>query len=92
MIVSVRKPGVPFGRLWLPIPSVVVYLAAWVVKVWLASGRRRPGEEEGKSGIDVRRMAPHVTKLAWALLWSGSYVLCDVKVPEEGVRVKISVI
>ena len=42
--------------------------------------------------MDVRHLGRRVVEFASALLCSGSYVLCDVRVPAEKLKVRITLI
>ena len=95
MLVTVRHPRLPFGRLWVPFLSVGVYVAAWCARVALAFVPKRILREQMGEGV---RIAPHMlgpmlTGLAWVVVCSGSYTLVDVAVEEEegevGVRIRL---
>ncbi len=92
MTVTVQLPRGRIRRLWLPIPSLLLYLTAWGVRVALWFVPKRVLEK--KSGqslpVEVKRIGRALTRLAWITLCSGPYVLCDVAVPKEGVRVRIA--
>jgi hypothetical protein len=88
----VRHRRLPLGRMWLPVPSALVYAGAWVARAVLRLPRvrrRMPAD----CPLDGKRVGALVTGAARALLWSGSYVLLDVKVEEKeervGVRVRV---
>jgi hypothetical protein len=78
----------------LPIPSLLVYLAAWGVRIglWVAPRRMLRKPELRELPVDARQMGRMVTKLTSALLCSGSYVLVDVRIPNDRVRVRIRLI
>ena len=86
MAVTVRHPRLPFGRLWVPLLSVGVYVAAWCARVALGFvPKRKLRERMGENmPVDPARLGPLLTRLAWAVLCSGSYTLVDVVVKEEG--------
>ena len=92
MVVSVRIPKGPFRRIWLPIPSLVVYLGAWVARIALKFVRWEKIAQRRKQAIPVNpaRIGPALTRIAWITLCSGPYTFCDVDVPDEGVHVKIT--
>jgi hypothetical protein len=73
--------------LWLPIPSAVLYAAAWIVRVSLP----RRLKDRKDLPCDGHALARTVTALARLLLCSGSYVLCDVEVMEGKERVGVRV-
>ena len=78
----------------MTIPSVLVYAAAWAARVCLNLAPRQALREGGarELPVEVRKVGKFLAKAAWVLLCSGSYVLCDVVVPEEKVRVRITLI
>ncbi len=91
--VLVRAPGLPFP-IWLPLLSIGLWaltvLAALVVAcVPERTLRRRTGD---KLDLRPRQLAWQVFRFANVMLWSGSFVLCDVAVPTQGVRVRIRTI
>ena len=91
MTISVRLPQGPFRRIWLPIPSLVVYLTAWVARVAVRFVRWDRIERKGRTiPMDPARIGALVTRAAWVLLCSGPYTLCDVHVQSEGVHVRIT--
>ena len=92
--VTVEHPRLPVGRIWLPIPSLMLYVAAWVVRaasgvVWKRWASARPA---AAAGVDRKLVGRALTRAAWVLLCSGSYVLCDVRVPGKRLRVRIRVV
>jgi len=92
MIISVCHPKLPFGRAVLPLASVVLYLGAWCARVGLAvSPRLRKRLASQGCPMNPEQAGRFVTRLAWELLWSGSYVLCDLEVAEGKERVRIKV-
>jgi len=91
--VLVQVPGLPFP-IWLPLLSLGLWgltvLAALVLAcVPERTLRRRTGE---RLDLTPRQLAWQVFRLANIMLWTGSFVLCDVAVPAEGVRVRIRTI
>ena len=96
LLVTVRHPRLPFGRLWVPFLSVGVYVAAWCMRVALGFVPKRKLRERlgGNMPIDPARLGPLLTQLAWVMLCSGSYTLVDVVVEEggEGLGVRIRLI
>jgi len=86
VVVTVRHPRLPFGRLWVPFLSVGVYAAAWCMRVALGFVPKRKLRERmgGKTPVDPVRLGPLLTRLAWVVLCSGSYTLVDVVVEEGG--------
>ncbi len=88
VLVQVRELPVP---IWLPMPSVCLWALTvdlGLLLCCLPAGflRRHLGE---KLPVSPRQVGWQLIRLATILLWSGSFVLCDVSVPEEGVRVRI---
>ena len=75
-------------------PSLLVYLAAWAVRIglWVAPRRMLRKRELRELPVDARQMGRTVTKLTWALLCSGSYVLIDARIPNDRLRVRIRLI
>ncbi len=90
MVVSVRHPKLPLGALGVVIPSALVYAGAWVARACLNLALREGGARE--LPVEARTLGRYLVKFAGVLLCSGSYVLCDVAVPAEKVRVRITVI
>jgi len=91
---TVFHPKFLFGRIWLPIPSLLIYVAAWAVRIGLRVAPRRMLRKRDlrELPVDARQVGRMVTKLTWALLCSGSYVLVDVRIPNDRVRVRIRLI
>ncbi len=82
----------PLGRIWVPFASPLLYLAAVFASVAVRFVPRRVFEKHGRElPIDPYLAGRYVRKMAWALLCSGSYVLCDVdiKSADEKVRVRV---
>jgi hypothetical protein len=94
VVVSVRHPKLPLGALGVVIPSALVYAAAWVARACLNLVPRHALREGGarELPVEARKLGRYLVKFAGVLLCSGSYVLCDVAVPAEKVRVRISLI
>ncbi len=90
VVVSVRHPRLPGGRLWLPCFSFLVYLLAWGAR---AAIRLAP-KEKVPAGLPLgpARLGWLVTRAAEVLLWSGSYMLLEVTLPREGIGVKVRVL
>jgi hypothetical protein len=90
VILSVRHPRLPFGVLWVPVLSFVVYLAAWVAGLVI---RFAPAHELGdKIPMEPRRVGWLVTRAAAELLCAGSYTFLEVTVPQQKVSVRITVL
>ena len=91
---SVRHPKLPLGALGVVIPSALVYAAAWVARVCLNLAPRQALWEGGarELPVEARTLGRYLVKFAGVLLCSGSYVLCDVAVPAEKVRVRIRLV
>jgi len=92
LVVSIHHPRLPLGQLWLPLPSALVYAAVAVASVcvrWVSRPKLKP---PGKMPIEPRLLARGLRKMAWVALCSGSYVLVDVSVPSERVKVKVRLI
>ena len=91
--VTVRHPRLPFGRLWVPLLSVGVYVAAWCMRVVLGFVPKRKLRERmgGKTPVDPATLGPLLTKLTWVVLCSGSYTLVDVVVEEGGEEVGVRI-
>jgi hypothetical protein len=92
MTVTVQLPHGRLRRIWLPIPSLLLYLMAWGVRIalWFVPKRVLEKKTGQPLPIDVKHMGRALTRLAWIALCSGPYVMCDVSVPKEGVRVKVA--
>jgi len=84
----------PLGAVGVTIPTALVYAAACLVGVCLNLAPRKAlrGPEGRELPVDVRHLGRRVIQFASALLCSGSYVLCDVRVPAEKVKVRITLI
>jgi hypothetical protein len=91
----VRHPRLPFGRLWVPFLSVGLYVLAWLARAMLWFVPERRLRERAGRGLppDVKRYGALLTRMAWILLFSGSYTLveADVRDGEERVGVRINV-
>jgi len=76
------------------IPTVLVYAAAWLVGACLNLAPQQALRRHGARDlpVDVRDLGRRVVEFASALLCSGSYVLCDVRLPAEKVKVRITLI
>jgi hypothetical protein len=82
----------PLGRIWVPLFSPLLYVAAVFASLAVRFVPRRVLEQHGQEmPVDPRLMGPYLRKMAWVLLCSGSYVLCDVNISasEEKVRVRV---
>jgi hypothetical protein len=93
-VVSVRHPQMPLGALGVTIPTALLYAAACVVALGLNLAPRQAlrGPEGRGLPVHVRYLGRRVVEFASALLCSGSYVLCDVRLPAEKVKVRITLI
>ena len=78
----------------MTIPTALLYAAACVVSTGLNLAPRQAlrGPEGRELPVDVRHLGRRVMEFATALLCSGSYVLCDVRLPAEKVKVRITLI
>ena len=76
------------------IPSALVYAAAWAARACLNLAPRQALRAGGarELPVEARTLGRYVVKFAGVLLCSGSYVLCDVAVPAEKVRVRIRLV
>lgn len=88
--VTVRAPAIRFP-IWIPLLSAGLWALTVLVGVVITCLpaevlRRRLGDQVA---VSPRRLGWQVIRLASILLWSGSFVLVDVRVPAEGVRVCI---
>jgi hypothetical protein len=92
--VSVRHPQIPMGAVGVTVPSALLYAAACVVALGLNLAPRKVLQGRGALDVpmDVRHLGRRVVEFASALLCSGSYVLCDVRVPAERLKVRITLI
>lgn len=82
----------PLGRIWVPFFSPLLYVAAAFASMAVRFVPRRVFERHGQEmPVDPRLAGRYLRKMAWVLLCSGSYVLCDVNVntPDERVRVRV---
>ena len=89
MVIVVSYRGLP--ALCLPVPSAVVYALACAARLALGSIPVE-GRERGGLPMEGRRLGALVTAVVGALLWSGSYVLLDVRVLEAQLGMRIRVI
>lgn len=91
--VTVRHPRLPFGLLWVPFLSIGLYLLAWLVRaaLWVVPAKKLRERSGQNVPVDVRRLGPLLTRLAWVVLWSGSYTLADLHVQERRERVAVRV-
>ncbi len=80
----------PLGAVGFAIPSLAVFACAVVARACLSVGLR--GRGRGDLPVEGGRAGEALVKGAWVLLCWGSYVLCDVSVPEGKVRVRIEVV
>ena len=90
-IVTVRAPGIRFP-IWLPIPSVSLWAITVLVGVVVCFLPRRALERRMQGAslpVSRVRLGLGLIRLANVLLWSGGFTLCDVQVPNDGVRVRI---
>jgi hypothetical protein len=76
------------------IPTALLYAAACLVGVCLNVAPRQALRRHGAGDlpVDVRHLGRRVVEFASALLCSGSYVLCDVRLPAEKVKVRVTLI
>lgn len=92
VIIAVHHARLPFGRIWLVIPSAILFgIAAvgWIVLRW---SQRLDAKLRRSTPFDARRLSRCLIQCCEALLCSGSYTLVEVRVPAEGVMVMIRVI
>ncbi|MGD0110402.1 MAG: hypothetical protein ABSD48_00885 [Armatimonadota bacterium] len=92
MIIRVHRPHGRLRNIWLPIPSLALYLAAWAGRIAVRFIRwDRIAEKKGQAmPIRPQKVATALTRIAWILLCSGPYTLCDVRVESQGVSVRIT--
>jgi hypothetical protein len=86
--VHVRDLRVP---IWLPVPSISLWGLTVLAGCVLCCVPASVLEKHAGQPIPIPpyRMGLSLISMAWILLWSGSFVLCDVRVPNDGVRVTI---
>jgi hypothetical protein len=92
VIIVVNHADLPFRRLWLVLPSAILFGFAtigWMVLRWSTS---LDAYLRRTTPFDARRLSRHLIQCCATLLCRGSYTLVDVRVPAEGVRVTIRVI
>ncbi len=85
-----RHPRLPFGVLWVPMLSFVLYLAAWGARLAIRFAPRHGLGD--KIPLDTARLGWLVTRAAEELLCAGSYTLVEVTVPQQAVSVRISIL
>jgi hypothetical protein len=91
--VTVHLPTGRLRHVWLPLPSLALYLAAWAARIAVRFVRwDRIAEKKGQAmPVSPEKLATAITRIAWILLCSGPYTLCDVQVESHGVSVRIKV-
>ncbi len=79
---------------WVPLLSIALYVLAWVARsaLWLPPVRRMVTSRQGGMPLDVNIAGAFLTGLVWVVLCSGSYLLFDVRIPEERLRVTVRII
>jgi hypothetical protein len=88
VMASVRHPRLPFGGLWVPCFSFVVYLAAWGARLVIRFVGR--GKLARQLPLTPARLGWLVTRATAVVLWSGSYTLLEVQAPGKvEVRVRL---
>ena len=92
MVIAVHHARLPFGRIWLVIPSAFLFGFAAVGWIVLRSSRRLDAKLRRSTPFDARRVSRRLIQCSEALLCSGSYTLAEVRLPAEGVKVMIRVI
>lgn len=90
MILSVRHPRLPFGVLWVPVLSFVVYLAAWVAGFAIRFAPRHTLGD--KIPMEPQRVGWLVKRAVAELLCAGSYTFLEVTVPAQKVSVRVKVV
>jgi hypothetical protein len=90
----VRHPRLPLGIAWLPVLSAAVYALAWTLRavLWFVPAGRRAKGRWKDMPVTPREAGALLTQLAWVVLCSGSYVLFDVRVPEEHLSVSVRMV
>ena len=92
MVIAVHHARLPFGRIWLVIPSAILFGFAAVGWIALRWSRRLDARFRRTGPFDARHLSRRLIQCSEALLCSGSYTLVEVRVPAEDVKVIIRVI
>ena len=92
-ILHIRAPGLRFP-IWLPLLSICLWALTVLTGIVVMCLPKRTLQRFVKETVPVSpiRLGWQLIRLAHILLWSGSFTLCDVQVPNEGVRVRIRTI
>jgi energy-coupling factor transporter transmembrane protein EcfT len=90
--IAVQHAKLPFRRMWLVIPSAFVLGLAAIGWIVLRSSRRLDARLRQSTPFDARSLSRRLIQCSEALLCSGSYMLADVRLPAEGVKVTIRVV
>ena len=88
---SLHHPRLPFGAIWLAIPSLLLYALAKLASTFVTDRRLRQ-HAQGQSVPEAARVRWLMTKSVKAMLCSGSYVLAEVSVPSERLRLKVQLL
>jgi len=88
-VVTVRHPRLPFGVLWVPCLSFVLYLLAWGARLILGV---LPSTRMGDAlPLSSARLGWLLTGTAGLVLRSGSYTLLQITAP-GGLRVSVRLV
>jgi hypothetical protein len=91
--ITVLHPKAPLGRVWLPLPSLSLWAAALLCGLGLCCVPTRKWRQWlPDAPVKPRQAGWSLIRTAQALLWSGSFVLCDISVPGEKLRVRVRAI
>jgi hypothetical protein len=88
-VVTVRHPRLPFGVLWVPCLSFVLYLLAWGARMILRF-LPRTGKEKALP-LSTARLGWLLAGMAGLVLRSGSYTLLQITGP-AGLRVTVRLV
>ena len=81
--------------IWLPLLSLPLWALTVLAGLVVCFLPRRVLERRAQGNrlpVSPVRLGFSLMRLANVMLWSGSFVLCDVRIPGEGVRVRIRMI
>lgn len=85
---SLHHPRLPLGAIWLAIPSLLVYAVARCASTFITDRRLRQ-HSQGKAVPEAAKVRWLMMRSVKAILCSGSYVLAEISVASERLRVKV---
>ena len=88
---SLRHPRIPCGAIWLAIPSLLLYALVRFASTFVTDHMLRQ-HSQGKAAPEAAKVRWLMMKSAKALLCSGSYLLAEISVPSEHLRLKLQLL